>query len=502
MVRFESVSFTYPQGTKALKDVSFEAKEGECILLCGPSGCGKTTLLRLINGLIPHYDRGELKGRVLLKGASLKDQEIYEIARSVSSVFQNPKTQFFNLDTTKELLFYLENRGTSREDMKRRLEEVMERFPIRHLLYRNIFDLSGGEKQMLAVAASFAADTPVVVLDEPSANLDAQGTAVLGEMLRVLKARGKTLIVAEHRFDFLHGIVDRAVLFQEGQMEAIYKAQEFYSLSEEERRKKGLRSLKKVPLQVAPVRPLAGGALDIRRLRCAFPQGGGVCVQDLSLNPGMCLGIVGPNGCGKTTFLRALWGGGPHRELEVRLHGIPMSKRRLYKKGYWVMQDVNHQLFTDSVGAEVRLGMDEHLGEGDVSDVLQALDLDSLQSAHPMALSGGQKQRVAIASALLSQRPVIAFDEPTSGMDYGHMTQMVGLLDQCAKKGRILFAVSHDYEFINACAQGSLNLKKASAPGWPKESLGAGLGGEEAAGLMRCTGLIHDPMIGKEEWYD
>ena len=203
MVEIENLSLSYGNNKKVLKNISLNIKKGECILLTGKSGSGKSSIINSINGLAVRYDGASIDGSIRIRNKDIKNLKLYEISMLVSSVFQNPKTHFFNVNTTLELLFYLENIGLSRYEMDKRLTEMLNLFPIEHLLNRDIFKLSGGEKQILCIAASYISGTEIIVLDEPSSNLDEENIKVIKEMLVQLKDKGKTLIISEHRIFYL-----------------------------------------------------------------------------------------------------------------------------------------------------------------------------------------------------------------------------------------------------------------------------------------------------------
>lgn len=188
MIEFQNVSFAYPDGADGgLQDIDLAIPDGQCVLLCGRSGCGKTTLTRLINGLIPQFFGGSLSGKVLLDGENLSDLPMYRIAEKIGSVFQNPRTQFFNVDTDSEIAFGMENEAVAQTELKRRVEETAKALRIENLLGRNIFALSGGEKQKIAFASVYAMNPSVYLLDEPSSNLDmAAIAAVLAGVMALL----------------------------------------------------------------------------------------------------------------------------------------------------------------------------------------------------------------------------------------------------------------------------------------------------------------------------
>lgn len=461
MVKIENVDFGYGDAASALKNISMQIQKGECVLLCGASGSGKTSLTKLINGLIPHYENGIFSGEVSLEGVSTGKMEIYEISRFVSSVFQNPKTHFFNIDTTAELLFYLENRGCSKERMLEKLEEVKALFPIGHLLDRNIFELSGGEKQILSIAAAYAAGTEVLVLDEPSSNLDLHYGQLVGEMLKKLKGR-VTIVISEHRFAYIKDIIDRVYYISEGMIARQFTKEEFFSLAERERKELGLRSLRQEELQGFEDGSGEKRGFEIRKLKCRFKrQTKGLEMENLFYPMGSIIGVVGENGKGKSTFLRLLMGLEKGSSPDIRIDGRKLSGKELTKKSFFVMQDVNHQLFADSVKEEVSIGIPPE-NESKVENVLKSLGLWEQRDRHPMSLSGGQKQRVAIAGAILSGARILCFDEPTSGMDYENMMRISDLIRSCSNEENIIFIVSHDHEFLNGIVDGVIYMEKYS----------------------------------------
>ena len=280
MITFDHVTYTYEgQTVPSLRDCSFTVGPGELILFTGESGCGKTTIIKLINGLLQHGGGGALEGAVTVGGRDVAGTPLWELAQTVGSVFQNPKSQFFNLDTTGEVLFGLESRGASREEMSQALDSAAQICGVGPLLDRNIFALSGGEKQRIACASAWAMGPEVFVLDEPSSNLDGEGIRQLRDILRRLKAAGKTVLVAEHRLWYAADLADRVFYLRGGRLERIYTGAEFLALPEEKRRSMGLRSLTEVPLP-EPHPSSETGGLTVRGLRASY--GGRTVWQDVS----------------------------------------------------------------------------------------------------------------------------------------------------------------------------------------------------------------------------
>ena len=213
MIQLKNINFCYAGGENAgrLEQINLEIPDGQVVLLCGRSGCGKTTLTRLINGLIPNYYEGELSGEVLLDGKNISRLPLYETAKYVGSVFQNPRTQFFTVDSTSELAFGCENQGLPESEIIHRVKSTAVQFDMEDLLGKNIFRLSGGEKQKIACASVSVINPPVIVLDEPSSNLDQSATEDLRRMIRIWKQQGKTILIAEHRLYYLKELIDRVL---------------------------------------------------------------------------------------------------------------------------------------------------------------------------------------------------------------------------------------------------------------------------------------------------
>lgn len=463
MLTLENLSLFYEQDKKVLDDINLIVADGECVLLTGESGSGKSSIINSINGLAFEYENAKFSGSIKVDNKDLKGMELYEISLMISSVFQNPKTHFFNVDTTLELLFYLENIGLDRKEMESRMEDMLKLFPIKHLLGRSIFDLSGGEKQILCVAACYISGCKVIVLDEPSSNLDDTYIDILKEMLHILKNKGITLIIAEHRIYYLTDLADRIILVRKGEL--------FKELTKDEllnsERQLGLRSAIKTVLKAQS--KLFGNDLNIKKLEYNFKDGSGLKIDDISFGLGNIYGITGKNGCGKSTFLRVMTGLDDKGKSEITFNGKILNKKDRLKNSSLVMQDVNHQLFTDSVEEEIKLGVKD-LSQDRLDKVLYGLELTELKDRHPMSLSGGQKQRVAIASVLCKNSRFIFFDEPTSGMDYKNMIRISKLIKEMSTKDNIIFIVSHDNEFLNETADSILCLEEFKIPASQNES--------------------------------
>lgn len=457
MLTLENLSLFYEQDKKILEDITLQVTEGECILLTGESGSGKSSIINSINGLAFEYENASITGKVQVDGKEIKGMELYQISLMVASVFQNPKTHFFNVNTTLELLFYLENIGLDRKEMESRMENMLKVFPIKHLLGRSIFELSGGEKQILCVASCYISGCKIIVLDEPSSNLDAKYIDILKEMLQILKEKGITLILAEHRIYYLMDVADRIIIIQNGRIKESFTRDVFISLPDDTLYEWGLRSKNKINLENGQ-RPL-GKDLIIKKLICDFKDKCELRVENVSFDLGKIYGITGRNGCGKSSFLSAITGLVEKEKSDIVFGGRAIGKKERLKNSSLVMQDVNHQLFTESVEEEIKLGIKD-LDPAKAEKVLSGLGIMELKDRHPMSLSGGQKQRVAIASVLCKDSRFIFFDEPTSGMDYNNMIKISNLIKEMKIENNIIFIVSHDIEFLNATTDQNLCLEE------------------------------------------
>ncbi len=484
IIEIKNVTHRYKGAAgNTLDGVSLSIKMGETLLLCGASGSGKTSVIRLINGLIPHYYQGTMTGEVTVNGLDISKTQLYELAGVVGTVFQNPRSQFFSVDTDGEIVFGPENIGLSPEEIRSRKEEIVGQMDLDKLLDRSLFELSGGEKQRIACASVAALLPEIILLDEPSSNLDMDSMKMLHDIVREWKSQGKTIVISEHRLWYLKDLTDRVICMDKGAITHEWQGKEFSELTGAETKELKLRpvsinehylallsdkqnrSEKKIQIPDGIMlkdfyfsynrKPYI---LRKKEFSAADGDSLNLCIPELSVPKGKVTAVIGSNGTGKSTFLRCLCG------LEKDCNGVIVSDSKEYRKkkrigfSYMVMQDVNHQLFTDSVEKEVLLSMKDKNPER-CHEILDSLGLLEFKDTHPMALSGGQKQRVAIASAIAAGAELLLFDEPTSGLDYAHMEKVGELLHGLAEAGGTVLVSTHDPEFVEECCDCTLRIK-------------------------------------------
>lgn len=493
MIDVASLSFSYVSEltgdrVEALKDVDLSADAGSLTLVCGASGCGKSTLMKALTGLVPQMTPGELDGVVRINGRNLADVALTDVGHLCSSVFQNPRTQFFCDTVAEELAFCGENYGRERATLRQQSERAAKLMGISHLMERKLTTLSGGQLQKVALACALASGAPVLLADEPTSNLDPAAISEVRAALKVLKEQGLTIVVVEHRLHFLRGLADQVLLMESGRVTRRWNGAEFFSMGQAQRRSLGLRTLvdpgppetwvgqvqaarqeKQVGLQEKQA-----GRQENReatpsqvRLSCrglSFAYGASPVFEGLDADfpAGQITCIAGANGVGKTTLVRVLCGLAAPSSGSISLDGVPASRKTRRSACALVMQDTGRQLFSDTLAGELTIGASHASGQSG-EQLLADFDLANLGERHPLSLSGGQKQRLVIAAARATGRPIVILDEPTSGVDARHLDSITATLRRIADEGAAVVVVTHDGEFAAACADRLITLTATGA---------------------------------------
>lgn len=426
------LGFTYNERRKpSLIDVEGHIEPGRFVVLCGCSGCGKSTLLRCINHLIPEFYEGELTGVCRIDGKDISGLRIGEVGKRVASVFQDPRAQFFTVNSSSELAFGLENFGLSHDEIVERVNEGFRKFGLDSLKDRSVFELSSGERQLVAILSAWALATDVIVMDEPTANLDQRAIAKLHDMLSELKAEGKTIVVSEHRLYYLAGLADEYWYIHSGELVKCYQAEEMLQLTEEELTDMGLRAPEVRDIRRRDMdfsEELVGGQPDdvlLHVLNCenvTYRYRGAkedtLKSANITLKTGEVLALAGPNGNGKTTLGKVICGIFKASSGKITFDGVAERTKELQNKCIFIMQEAEFQFFTNSVWNELKYGKKTSpLLEAEMEKMLRRSGLWELRNRHPFSLSGGQMQKLVLLLAYFSEKPVLVLDEPTAGLD-------------------------------------------------------------------------------------
>ncbi len=424
-----------------LDNISFKASRGELIVITGKSGCGKSSVIKSINGIFPYHQKADMSGDISLDGSSMMGKDIQERSEFLTTVFQNPNSQFYCVNSTDEIAFPLENRNVDRDTILNTMNEHMEMLNTTHLKDKFLFDLSGGQKQLVAITSVSVMNEDVYLLDEPSASLDQKSIEHLSFVISKWKEMGKIIVIAEHRLYYLKELMDRLIVIEDGKISENYQTP-LRSMKPTllDDLKKKHKYLKQNVLSKSSI----NNKMDMKNYKYSYDKDI-VLDLDMSMDDKKITFIVGRNGIGKSTFINCMCGLNKGFKGTTKIDDVVFTKKG-YRHCALVMQDVNHQLFTESVYDEVRLATGD---DKKIDYVLDILNLGDKKEAHPMSLSGGQKQRVVVANAWASDKSIIIFDEPTSGLCYSSMKALKLVIESLKNAGKKVIIITHDYEFIN-----------------------------------------------------
>ena len=487
-ISFNQFTFQYDaQAEATLKDISFDIAKGEKVLILGPSGSGKSTLAQCLNGIIPNIHKGQAKGQVRIDGQDIFKQSIYDKSQLVSTVLQDPDGQFIGLTVAEDLAFALENDCADQSEMKDKVALWAERLDLTSLLNHRPQDLSGGQKQRVSLAGVLIDESPILLFDEPLANLDPKsGQETIDLIDKIHKEVGATTIIIEHRLeDVLYRPVDRILLVNEGEL--LFNGSPDELLSSKLLLENGIRE----PLYVTVLRQLgfdtrsaqnlsqldaldlsdlalpdrvlkdkrdssSDSILKVEGLSVSYGDSPAI-IEDLSfsLKKGERLAIVGKNGAGKSTLAKALCGFVPSQG-KLTYKGQDISQDSIAERSErigFVLQNPNQMISQTMIFDEVALGLrlrgiEEAEVEERVHEVLKTCGLYSFRKWPISALSFGQKKRVTIASILVLKPEIIILDEPTAGQDYKTYTDIMNFLDSLQKQGHTIVMITHDMQLM------------------------------------------------------
>lgn len=497
--------------------MNLELKKGEFVLLAGPSGCGKSTLVRCLNRLVPEVSGGSFSGRVLLRGKDLTHEKVHSLALEVGMVFQNPETQLFSLTVAEDLAFGPENLGLPGEEIRIRVKKVLKEVGLKGLEDHFIFTLSGGEKQRTAIGGNLAMQPEILVLDEPTSDLDPAGTGEVLELLKHLNAENRTtLILIEHKLDAVFEMVDRMLVMDEGRVILDGKPFEILCREEEKLRKLGIHppqfteiarflgffsenssipayeTLLKRLTELLQASEVEIHPEDLEKRESEIPapapqprntpphvlieqlcyrhEDGSEAFEKLNLEikRGEFLALLGHNGAGKTTLAGHLIGFYRPASGRILLDGKDISgysTARLSKQVGYLFQNPDSQIFTNSVFEEVcfgleNLGMPEEKIKKLADSALEMMELSAYRNRHPHALSRGQRQRLAVASILALEPDLLILDEPTTGQDRGHIRKFLDKIRKLNGLGKTVILITHDMELAAEYAERVVVMKQ------------------------------------------
>jgi energy-coupling factor transport system ATP-binding protein len=517
LVRFEELTYSYPYSDSCvLSDINLKLEKGEFVLLAGASGCGKSTFVRCLNRLVPEISGGNLSGRVLFRGKDLKNEKVHKLALEVGMVFQNPETQLFSLTVEDDLAFGPENLGLPRQEVLSRVENSLKAVKLEKLRDHFIFTLSGGEKQRTAIGGNLAMEPEILVLDEPTSDLDPAGTLEVFDLLRSLNAdKQTTLVLIEHKFDAVFEMADRMLVMDEGRIILDGKPFEILCREEGKLKKLGIHSpqlaevahllgfdcgissppsYEDILKRLSELLQLSAAELQPESLKekkfetpsalspqkslphvlienlCCRHEDGSETLKNLSLEikQGEFVAILGHNGAGKTTLVSHLMGFYRPSSGRILLNGKDISKystAQLSQQIGYLFQNPDSQIFMNSVFEEVRFGLEnlkmpEEEMKKRVNSALEMMELSAYRKRHPQALSRGQRQRLAVASILALEPDLLVLDEPTTGQDRGHIHKFLDKIRELNRLGKTVILITHDMELAAEYAERIIVMKQ------------------------------------------
>ena len=453
------VDFTYAESSyPSLNNMKASVQKGKCIILCGASGCGKTSLLRIINRLIPEFYEGELKGFCLINGIDHSNQTLGELGETISSVFQDPRSQFFTTNTTNELAFGLENFGYPHDEIVSRIKKIFDDPKYAKYKNRNVFELSSGERQNIAILSAKVLDTDIYLLDEPSANLDYESTKELVDQLKSLKALQKTIVLSEHRLYQLKDLADEYWVMKHGEIVKMISKEEMDQLKDDDLAKLSLRTndLTRLRYHNHEQYDVDKPCLELNNVSFSYHKHDRKILYQISttFHRHEVVGLIGANGSGKTTLGKIIAGLYKGDQGTITFDGNLQRQKDLVHNTIFIMQEAEFQFFTNTVMNELSYGkmVNEQL-QSKIEQLLKRFNLWEVRNQHPFSLSGGQMQKLVLLLAYLSDKPIVVLDEPSAGLDYDSLHQCSEMIKEMQKE-KLIIVITHDLELIsNVCSR-------------------------------------------------
>jgi energy-coupling factor transport system ATP-binding protein len=496
LLQIENLSWRYEGSTQwALENINLEVNKGDFVTIMGQTGAGKSTLCKCINSLIPRRSRGSMKGIVKIAGLNTRRANFYKITDIVGIVFQDPETQFLMMTVEDEIALGLENKGFSPKDIRTKITDVMEKIGLDDAyISKTPTELSGGEKQKVAIAMMLALDPELILLDEPTSDLDPVGKTTIFKVIEKLrKEKETTIILVSHeservaKFSNKVIILDKGKITLQGDTKEIFKKVEglkqygvrppqvseiFYKLGYKEipltlnegfiQIKKDFREIKEIKYKIPEFEKLKKiykePIIEVENLSYIYPDGTEALKGiDLKINDGDFIAIIGPNGSGKTTLVKHFNGllmPTQGKVIVSKLNTLKVSINDLARHIGYCFQNPDHQLFCSTVTEEIAFGLNNlrlpaNEIEERVDNVLKIVGLEEYEDMHPFFLGKGLRQRLAVAAVIAMESEIIVVDEPTTGQDYEMCKEIMILLDKLNKMGKTIIIITHDMKLVS-----------------------------------------------------
>jgi len=516
MIDIQNLSYTYPNMSEpTLRGIDLHIDDGEFVLLLGASGSGKSTLIQCLNGLVPKVTGGNLEGEIVINGKDVRNYKVHQMALDVGIIFQNPDTQLFSLTVGKDVAFGPENLGMPKEEILRRMDLAMHIVGMEDMRDRFVFTLSGGEKQRVAIAGTLAMEPYIMVLDEPTSDLDPVGTGeVLSLVRRLNQEKDMTIILIEHKIDEVVHLADRVVVMDQGKIIMDGTPDTIFNNGHDQLKSIGIalpqlseivhamnngfgdfegalpihssyktmlarlcQLLRDKPANIArfrtahtpPTRTAPKPKIEIKNLRHTFEDGTvGLDGINLVIPEGDFVALIGHNGAGKTTLINHLIGFLKPANGTIFINGRDISGMRvatLAQSVGYLFQNPDNQIFTDSVTQELKFGLENIKLRGTVIEervnrAISMMELAEFRDRHPHSLSRGQRQRLAVASILAMEPDIIVLDEPTTGQDWGHVNKFLQQIRHLNELGKTIILITHDMNLVAGYARRTVVMDK------------------------------------------
>ena len=467
MIELTDISYTYPHTVQpALHHVSLSLEKGRCVMVTGPSGAGKTSLCLAASGILHHEYGGKKEGFVIIDKKNVDEYKtLSDLAQNVGVVFDDPEAQMIFTTVEEEILSALEHRGLSAEVIEERLAEIFRTTYLENLKERSPHNLSGGQKQRVALAATLALGNDILILDEPTSELDEHATRRIAEILADLKRQGKTILLIEHKYHHFRDMVDTLVIMETGSITASGSPDEVLKDNR-------IRSMVTPDFSIIrkAMHPGKKGApiISVENLTYSYGEVLALSGINLTLRQGEFVAIVGENGSGKTTLVKHF-----NRLLSPTSGNVFVNGKNTRECSIatlahdvgLVFQNPDHMFFADTVREEIAYGV-HNLGiensDTVIENALRDAKLSGSSDLYPRWLSRGERQRLAIACVVAMQPGIIVLDEPTTGLDGNEACLVIEMLRNLQEKGHTIVIITHNREIAHYCADRVIMMENGS----------------------------------------